>query len=68
MALHIGCLVNKNSLLQCYFLAILPTGKEIFTSVSEPLEDIQRQDTDIDIDIQSKIKGLNHLKGQWKVI
>ena len=26
MALHIECRFNKNSLLQCYFLAILPAG------------------------------------------
>ena len=26
MALYIECRINKNSLLQCYFLAILPAG------------------------------------------
>ena len=26
MALHIECRFNKNSLLQCYFLAFLPAG------------------------------------------
>ena len=29
MALHIECRFNKNSLLQCYFLAILPTGENL---------------------------------------
>ena len=31
MALHIECRFNKNSLLRCYFLAILPAGKVRFT-------------------------------------
>ena len=30
MASHIECRFNKNSLLQCYFLAILPAGYLLF--------------------------------------
>ena len=37
MASHIKCLFSINSLLQCYFLAILPAGSEIeTTNMREP--------------------------------
>ena len=47
MALHIECRFNKNSLLQCYFLVILPAGYVIkinyFVGLSETRTEEERR-------------------------
>ena len=43
MAMHIECRFNKNSLLQCFFLGILPAGKVLVLG-----KNLYRQETGVD--------------------
>ena len=53
MALHIECRFNKNSLFQCYFLVILPTG--VSSGVEHQKQSaIERNNHDVSKQLQGK--------------